>query len=933
MAIEVDLWANEPLPDEAPVVTSTPVEKKLSKTAVSVSTTTIDDFDEVENIPWGEVIASSEVVGIPDGYDALLNSDDTDLTLYARNDLSKREAFSSLTYSEHTRVHGGWKTEFRLTPNSAVVLRILLPKNTKLDTDLKGQIKDTMKKSISPTAVLSDTGKHIEISVPNLRYYRELMNKLGAYPLKSGEYRLLIDRALDLEAMSAGILSDTSKKFPAIELSDEVLNLNRDPIPGFNGHVDGLRSIDLSVLNQVSADVQTWKQKKGNAKTMEEKLQTLGINNLHDLLFWLPRRYIDKSDPQDISDLIEGESATILGIVKGSATMPNDMGARFEIEVESGKSVDVVFWRQSWLRNKFPKGSEVIITGKFGWYQGKPNLSGSSIDHSDEVALLPIVPIYKQSESKGVTTKFLLSSCREMLARLGSFPLPEYLQAEGRLDYSETLKELHFPTSIENHKEAVDALAYYELVLMQIQLQSSKEVDEEKEGLELKGNVHSFQKAAIKSFPWPLTDSQKEAVREINASMASITPARLLLNSDVGTGKTVVAQLAALRAVDSGRQAVLAAPTEVLARQLYSTFEKLVNNMEGEKPSIGLIVGGIPIKERNALKKASKEGELDVMIGTHSVLTGSVKYKDLGFVAIDEQQKFGAEQRTLLLNSREDGRTPDLLMQSATPIPRSMAQVFFGEMQMIALKGKPAGRLPIVTEWVEHDPREIVESPLHPMWADILTEATKGHQTFIVTPMVNDSPKVDAASVENTFKSLRSIFGVRIGMVHGQMKLEEQQRTMELFRAKAYDVLVASTVVEVGVDIPDATRVIVLSADRFGASSLHQIRGRAGRNDKPAKCYLVSLGKTKSAQTRLQAMVDYTDGFDIAKVDLETRGEGKIFSTNQAGASELIFASLAKHSEKIPLAQAEAARILEGDWSEKAIGDSSIRFEQEQRLA
>ena len=170
-------------------------------------------------------------------------------------------------------------------------------------------------------------------------------------------------------------------------------------------------------------------------------------------------------------------------------------------------------------------------------------------------------------------------------------------------------------------------------------------------------------------------------------------------------------------------------------------------------------------------------------------------------------------------------------------------------------------------------------------------------------------------------------------MVHGQMKLEEQQKTMELFRSKAYDVLVASTVVEVGVDIPDATRVIVLSADRFGASSLHQIRGRAGRNDKQAKCYLVSLGKTKSAQTRLQAMVDYTDGFDIAKVDLETRGEGKIFSTNQAGASELIFASLAKHSEKIPLAQLEAAKILEGEWCEKAISDSSIRFEQEQRLA
>ena len=928
MIKEIDLWANDPLPESA---SSTYSEKKQGAVASSPNRS-LDD--ETVNLPWGLAALGDEVATITEGYDAELKRAGQEVIIHSKVDLSRFEAFDSLYYSEHQRIHGGWKTEVRLNPKVALVLKVLLPSKVLIPSEMKAEFRSLIKAVEAPKASLSDTGKHIEIEVPAIRYYRELMSKLGAYPLKSGGYKLLIDKALDLEALSSGILSDSSRKFPSIVIDDEVKQLNKEPIPGFEGTVDSLRTIPMSALNIVSADIQSWKQKKGNSKTIEEKLETFGLSTLHDLLFWLPKRYIDKSDPQDITDLIEGETATILGSIKAANSMPNEMGVKFSIELESGRTTDVIFWRQSWLKSKFSVGSEVIITGKFGLFKGKPSLNGSSIDHSDEVALLPIVPIYKQSESKGVTTKFILSAAREMLSRLGSFPLPEYLKSEGRLDYSETLRELHFPTSIENHKEAVDALAYYELVLMQVQIQSSRDEEGQREGIAQQGDKHSYQAAAIEGFSWPLTDSQRKAVSEINAEMASEAPSRILLNSDVGTGKTVVAQLAALRAVDSGKQAVLAAPTEVLARQLYATFTKLVDSMDSEdKPSIGLIVGGIPIKERNALKKMAKEGSLDILVGTHSVLTGSVKYKDLSIVIIDEQQKFGAEQRTYLLNSREDGKVPDLLTQSATPIPRSTAQVFHGEMKMIALSGKPEGRKPIITEWLEEDPREIVSNPLHRLWSDVLKEAEEGNQTFVVTPMVNESPKVDAASVQSTFNHLKGIFGKRVGMVHGQMKLDEQKATMEGFRNKDFDVIVASSVVEVGVDIPDATRVVILSADRFGASSQHQLRGRAGRNSKQGKCYLVSLGKTKSARTRLEAMVEHTDGFEVAKIDLQTRGEGKIFSTDQAGASELIFASLARHSEKIPLAQKEATSILNSKWAEKAIADSAIRFEQEERLA
>ena len=934
MAQEIDLWANDPLPEEASP--AFPKEEKERGTKAP-SSNPVEHDDEAVNLPWGIAALGDEVVNISEGYDAELRWDgdsDRDVVIHSRIDLAKWESFASLYHSNHQRIHGGWKTEIRLSPAVALVLRVLLPDfDVRIPSDMKSELRELLHDVPKPEAVLAEGSKHIEITVPNIRYYRELMGKLGAYPLKSGNYKLLMDKALDLEAMSSGILPDTDRKFPAIAIADEVKELNSEPVPGFMGKVEELRSIPVSVLNVVASDMQTFKQKKSNAQSMEQKLQTFGISTLHDLLFWLPKRYIDKSDPQDISDLIEGEAATILGTIKSATSMPNDMGAKFVVETSSGRTTEVVFWRQGWLKNKYAVGSEVIITGKFSLFRGQPSLGGSSIDHSDEVALLPIVPIYRQSETKGVTTKFILSAAREMISRLGNFPLPEYLQAEGRPDYSATLRELHFPTSIENHKVAVDALAYYELVLMQVQLQSSREEDNQREGLAQTGEQGSYQAEAIAGFPWPLTDSQKEAVEIINGDMASEKPGRLFLNSDVGTGKTVVAQLAALRAVDSGRQAVLAAPTEVLARQLYKTFLKLVEPLDPERrPSIGLIVGGIPIKERNALKKGAKEGTLDILIGTHTVLTGTVKYKDLGIVVIDEEQKFGADQREALLNSREDGRVPDLLTQSATPIPRSTAQVFHGDMRMIALKGKPKGRKPIITEWIQEDPREIVNNPLHRLWADLLDEANRGNQTFVVTPMVNDSPKVDAASVESTFNHLRGIFGKRIGMVHGQMKPDEQRETMERFRAKEFDVIVASTVVEVGVDIPDATRVVILSADRFGASSQHQIRGRAGRNSKQGKCYLVSLGKTKSAQIRLQAMVDHTDGFEVAKIDLQTRGEGKIFSTDQAGASELIFASLARHSEKIPQAQEEAAAILQSGLAQKAMEDSAVRFEQEDRI-
>jgi len=315
-------------------------------------------------------------------------------------------------------------------------------------------------------------------------------------------------------------------------------------------------------------------------------------------------------------------------------------------------------------------------------------------------------------------------------------------------------------------------------------------------------------------------------------------------------------------------------------------------------------------------------------------MSQDVEYKNLGFIAIDEQQKFGAEQRTRLLNSRSDGKIPHLLMQTATAIPRSTAQVIYGDIDLIELKEKPAGRIPIKTIWVEEDPSEIIEQSANNIWGDLVSEIEKGNQAFIVTPLVRESDKIDSASAEKTYKSIKdlSMSGVRVGLVHGQMKPAEQQEIMEKFKNKEFDVLVASTVIEVGIDIRDATRMVILSAERLGSASLHQIRGRVGRNDKPSTCYLVSLGKTDDAQLRMKSLVENEDGFSVAQRDLEIRGEGKMFSSEQSGRSDMIFANLLKHASRIEEAKKEATRILKSPFAEQALADASEKFNSDNRM-
>lgn len=798
--------------------------------------------------------------------------------------------------------------ELYINKINAFVLRYFLPKKTYMPDETREILSEKASSMNHPRATVSKDGRQIVVDIPPVLAYREILTKLGSKPHVDGSYRIPMVKAIDFESISQNM-----KPFPNFRLDKSVLSLSREPIPGFDGSIESLKNINPDVLNVVKANSQSWKNLKKSKMTLSEKLEKFGIENLYDLLFWLPKRYIDKTQPQEISDLIEGETATITGKVKNIFTLPGDKGIKFTVKTEGGESIPVMFWRQTWLKSKFPEGSNVTITGKCSFFNRQKQLSGSSIDHSEEAALLPIVPVYKQSESKGITTNFLLSANRELISRIGDVSLPDFLSKPGRDLYSDTLNELHFPTSIDLHNSAVNDLAYYELIMMQLIILNSKRDGENTLGISQPPGEVELQRMGIEGFPFELTEDQKKAVKILNESLASEDATQTLLNSDVGSGKTLITQLACLRTVETGRQAIFVGPTDVLSRQIYSTLEKLVEpiNRDKELVRIGFFDNLMSAAEKREFKKKVKEGELDIIVGGHSLIMPSFVYKDLALVCVDEQQKFGASQRSEALKKRNDGRQPDLLMLSATPIPRSTAQVFYGEMNMIELKGKPKGRKDIETEWIEEDPQDVIDSVIHPVWQDVLQESEKGNQTFVITPMVSESDKIDAASVERTYKSLTAILGKdNVAIVHGQMKKEEQKEQMDSFRNKEKTILVASSVVEVGVDIPDATRVVILSADRFGASSLHQIRGRVGRSNKESKCYLVSLGKTKSAQIRLSAMVEHSDGFSIAKADLELRGEGQIFGSTQSGASDMIFANLSKHSERIPEAIEEAKDIL-----------------------
>jgi ATP-dependent DNA helicase RecG len=532
-----------------------------------------------------------------------------------------------------------------------------------------------------------------------------------------------------------------------------------------------------------------------------------------------------------------------------------------------------------------------------------------------------IVPVYPQSEKAGLTSWEIGDWVAEALRRARTFvdPLPAPWRRRLQLpDRDWALHQIHAPDSLADGQLARRRLAFDELLRLQVILVMRKRAVERgavgirhHTGGELVGRFR-------KGLPFTLTAAQDRAIAEITTDMAGPHPMHRLLQGDVGSGKTVVAVAALLTAVESGHQGALMAPTEVLAEQHYAGISALLEGFSlpsehtllADRPlRVALLTNRTPARQRAHLHAGLAEGTVDVLIGTHALLTEAVSFRSLGAVVIDEQHRFGVEQRAALREKGPGQVVPDVLVMTATPIPRTAAMTVYGDLDTTVLDELPPGRTPVTTHWARGPLDETAA------WERMRAEVAAGRQAYVVCPLVEDSERVQARSAaeERDRLAVHELHDLRLGLLHGQLPARDKEVVMDDFRATRVDVLVATTVIEVGVDVPNATVIVIEDAARFGIAQLHQLRGRVGRGDQPSWCYLLGETPSPEAEERLAALERSADGFELAEVDLELRGEGTILGTRQKGASDLKLASLRRDKALVATARDVAFALVDAD--------------------
>ncbi len=671
---------------------------------------------------------------------------------------------------------------------------------------------------------------------------------------------------------------------------------------------------------------------KGVGEKRKESLAEYGITNVLELLMNYPRKWVDRTNEARVSDLVAGQEAlVIVEVRKVSKFTTKNRRTVVTIQVgdESGR-LTAVFFNQPWRERQLKVGLQVAMFGKPDLYRGVLQMSNPLVDLiGDRTGR--IVPIYPQSEKTQVSTWELatwvenaLERCRE---RGLSDPVPtELINRLELVDRTAALWGIHFPETMLAKQNARRRLAFDELLRVQVVLVGRKRAFE----LDSTGIRHivdgKLQQRFVAAIPFALTAAQQRVISEINKDLAAPHPMHRLLQGDVGSGKTVVAVSAMLAAVQGGHQGALMAPTEVLAEQHFASVSSLLagllvpdaKNLFGDRQlRVELLTSRITSERRRELLRDLANGGVDILIGTHALIQEGVEFSSLGVAVIDEQHRFGVEQRAALRNKGESTvsqnsekilTSPDVLVMTATPIPRTAAMTVYGDLDVSVLDEMPPGRTPIKTFWIAGKKSESA------MWDEVRGAAAHGQQAFVVCPLIEESDKLQVASAEDTFKLLTKteLKGLKLGLLHGRMSSSEKDETMNKFRNRKLDVLVATTVIEVGVDVPNATCMVVLDADRFGIAQLHQLRGRVGRGVIASRCWLVT-SDAEISSPRIDALVESTDGFYLAEVDLELRGEGTIMNTAQKGRSDLKLASLRQDRDLIELARATAFEIINAD--------------------
>ena len=665
---------------------------------------------------------------------------------------------------------------------------------------------------------------------------------------------------------------------------------------------------------------------KGIGPEKAKVLNSVGIKTIEDLLYYIPRRYLDRSTILPINKLKVGSTVTLIGRVEASG-IAKTRRPQFQVILKDKTGFIRLVWfsQLKWVKNLFEENDLVVASGQVTLYRGLQmvhpefEIVSKSDGKGNDKELIHtgrIIPLYSSTaelkkfrlDSRGL--RRVLKPLLDNVPDLVTETLPQRVISDSNLlSLPQALKNIHFPEDLQITNLARSRLAFDELFYLELMLALRKKRIHREEGIAFQkpGNLV---RSAVKMLPFELTQAQKKVLREIASDMMAEHSMHRLLQGDVGSGKTIVALVAMLMAVESGYQAALMAPTEILAEQHHITLHQMLESL-GVKTA--LLTSSVLGTERKAILDDIAEGRAKVIIGTHALIQKKVDFFKLGLVVIDEQHRFGVMQRAKL---KQKGISPDVLVMTATPIPRSLALTLYGDLDVSVIDSLPPGRKRIITSlYTRNSKSEIYEF--------LEKELQKGHQAYIVYPLVEESDlktqnswKADLKAATQSYEFLKKeIFPHRrLALLHGRIKSKERESIMQAFRAGGYDILVATTVVEVGVDVPNATVMVIEHAERFGLSQLHQLRGRIGRGEDQSFCLLVANPPlSEEAQKRLKAMSAISDGFKISEIDLKLRGPGEFFGTRQHGLPELKIADIVADAKLLSQARNWAFRVLEED--------------------
>ena len=643
----------------------------------------------------------------------------------------------------------------------------------------------------------------------------------------------------------------------------------------------------------------------GVGEKRAETLANLGIETIEDLLSYYPFRYEDIQERQ-IQEINDQEKVTLKGLVVSPAVL-NRFGykkSKLSFRLMQENDVFMVsFFNQPYLKDKVVVGEEIAIYGR--WDAKRQTLNGMKILSSSSQNE-GFSPVYHVNKSIRQTTLIqLIKQAFEQYYGYIEENLPQNLVDKYRLfARNEAMWAMHFPKTMEDHHQAKRRVIFEEFFVFQMKIQGLKTKEKaEKNGLSIPYDIQKL-RTFIASLPFELTNAQKKVTNEICKDLLSPKHMQRLLQGDVGSGKTIVAAIVLYAATTAGFQGALMVPTEILAQQHYQSLAELLRPFE---VNVALLTGSTKTKERQQILADLKSGELDIIIGTHALIQDEVDFAHLGLVITDEQHRFGVNQRKVL---REKGYKPDVLFMTATPIPRTLAITAYGEMDVSIIDEMPAGRIPIVTRWVL--PKQLDQVL---KWGQ--TELASHHQMYVICPLIEESESLDVENAQKIYEQLRDYYApdYQVGLLHGRMKNDEKDAVMQAFKENQLQVLVSTTVIEVGVNVPNATAMIIIDADRFGLAQLHQLRGRVGRGSQASYCILVANPKNEVGKERMKIMTQTNNGFVVSQKDLELRGPGEVFGNRQSGLPVFHFADIVADAHILEVAKEEAQAIYaQKDW-------------------